>query len=125
MSGANERLEKVRKEVVAAAEEAGRKPGDIELIAVSKMFAADNSVPVIEAGQRIFGENRVQEAKSKWPALREAYPDIDEMDLNPVKVREPGEGVCVVDARMRIEPVPPELMPSMKDLPGVASRTTV
>ena len=52
-------------------------------------------------------------------------PELVEMDLNPVKVLPPGEGVCVVDARMRVAPVPPERLPSMRDLPGVTSNPRV
>ncbi len=55
---------------------AGRKPEDVTLIAVSKTHPAERIAPLIAAGQRVFGENRVQEAAEKWPALREAQPDI-------------------------------------------------
>ena len=55
---------------------AGRKPEDVTLIAVSKTQPAERIAPLIAAGQRVFGENRVQEAAEKWPALREAQPDI-------------------------------------------------
>jgi acetyl coenzyme A synthetase (ADP forming)-like protein len=57
--------------------------------------------------------------------LISAVPELVEMDLNPVKVLGPGEGVCVVDARMRIEPLPPRMQPAMRDLPGVTSRVRV
>lgn len=77
MPTATDRLSAVRDTIVAAARRAGRDPSDIDLIAISKMHDAETVRPLIEAGQRIFGENRVQEAESKWPALREAYPDID------------------------------------------------
>ena len=55
---------------------ASRKADDIELIAISKTHPAERIAPLIEEGQRVFGENRVQEAQDKWPALREAHPDI-------------------------------------------------
>jgi acetyl coenzyme A synthetase (ADP forming)-like protein len=58
-------------------------------------------------------------------ALIWAMPELVEMDLNPVKVLAPGEGVVVVDARMRVEPVAPERRPSMRDLPGVTTRRLV
>jgi acetyltransferase len=54
-----------------------------------------------------------------------AIPELVEMDLNPVKVLPPGEGVCVVDARIRLQPLPPRLRPTMRDLPGVTSRASV
>jgi PLP dependent protein len=64
------RLNAVRAEIARAATLAGRQPGDVMLIAVSKMHDADAIRPLIAAGQRVFGENRVQEAEGKWPALR-------------------------------------------------------
>ena len=70
------RLAIVRNALARAAAHAGRKADEIELIAVSKTHAADAIIPLIEAGQRSFGENRVQEAQGKWPALKAATPDI-------------------------------------------------
>jgi len=70
------RLAAVRSKLARAAALAGRKPEAIELIAISKTHPADAIVPLIEAGQRSFGENRVQEAQGKWPALKAATPDI-------------------------------------------------
>ena len=67
---ARTRLAEVRKRIAAAAEAAGRKPDDVRLVAVSKTFEAPDIIPVIEAGQRRFGENRVQEAMRKWPDLQ-------------------------------------------------------
>jgi acetyltransferase len=57
--------------------------------------------------------------------LAHEVPELVEMDLNPVKVLQPGNGVCVVDARMRVAPVPPEKSPAMRDLPGVTNRPAV
>src|SRR6204780_1109589 len=59
----------VREQIAAAGRDAGRDPATVTLVAVSKTFDADAIEPVIAAGQRVFGENRVQEAKAKWPAL--------------------------------------------------------
>ena len=73
-TGAADRLAEITQRIAAAAREAGRAADDVTLIAVSKTFGAEAILPVIEAGQRAFGENRVQEAKGKWPALREAMP---------------------------------------------------
>ncbi|MDB5737414.1 MAG: alanine racemase [Sphingomonas bacterium] len=70
------RLATVRVNIAHAASLAGRAPDSVALIAISKTIAADNIRPLLEAGQRQFGENRVQEAQAKWPALREAYPDV-------------------------------------------------
>ena len=59
----------VREQIAAACRDAGRDPAGVTLVAVSKTFGADAIAPVIAAGQRVFGENRVQEAKAKWPPL--------------------------------------------------------
>jgi PLP dependent protein len=69
-------LETVRIRIAAAARIAGRKPDEITLIAISKTHPTAQIAPLIEAGQRVFGENRVQEAAEKWPELRERWPDI-------------------------------------------------
>ncbi|NQU57286.1 MAG: YggS family pyridoxal phosphate-dependent enzyme [Rhodospirillales bacterium] len=69
-------LDRVRTELAAAAQEAGRDPGSVTLVAVSKTQSSEAIVPVLEAGQRVFGENRVQEAEEKWPQLRRTYEDI-------------------------------------------------
>ena len=68
------------------------------LIAVSKTFAADAIEPVIAAGQRVFGENRVQEAKAKWPALREAHPGIELHLIGPLQSNKAKEAVALFDA---------------------------
>jgi hypothetical protein len=62
-------LTAVREDIARACRDAGRDPFSVTLVAVSKTFGADAIEPVIAAGQRVFGENRVQEAKAKWPAL--------------------------------------------------------
>jgi PLP dependent protein len=73
---AADRLNAVRTEMARAARLADREPGDVTLIAVSKTHDADAIRPLIAAGQRVFGENRVQEAEGKWPALRAETPGI-------------------------------------------------
>jgi PLP dependent protein len=72
-----ERLAEVEARIAAAAEAAGRDAAAVRLVAVTKTFGADAVVPVLAAGHRIFGENRVQEARAKWPALRARYPGIE------------------------------------------------
>ena len=62
-------LERVRAEIARACRDASRDPAEVTLVAVSKTFPPEAIEPVIAAGQRVFGENRVQEAKAKWPAL--------------------------------------------------------
>ena len=70
-------LRAVRARIDTAAREAGRDPATVTLVAVSKTMTADRISGALAAGQRVFGENRVQEAEGKWPALREGRPDIE------------------------------------------------
>ena len=70
-------LDEVRGKIARACKPARRDPADVTLIAVSKTHSAEAIIPLIEQGQRVFGENRVQEAQAKWPELRERYPDIE------------------------------------------------
>ena len=67
----------VRAEIARACRDAGRDPASVTLVAVSKSFAAEAIEPVIAAGQRVFGENRVQEAKAKWPPLLARHPGTE------------------------------------------------
>ncbi|MCJ2187056.1 YggS family pyridoxal phosphate-dependent enzyme [Novosphingobium beihaiensis] len=69
-------LDDVRARMARAAAIAGRKPEDVDLIAISKTYPPESILPLIEQGQRVFGENRVQEAQGKWPALIAAHPDV-------------------------------------------------
>lgn len=94
----HEGLKKVLNGVMQAARDAGRAPETVTLIAVSKTFDAPDIVPVIEAGQRVFGENRVQEAKSKWPALKMAWPDIELHLIGPLQSNKAAEAVQLFDA---------------------------
>jgi pyridoxal phosphate enzyme (YggS family) len=91
-------LKKVLNGIVAAAQTAGRAPERVTLIAVSKTFDGPEIVPVIEAGQRVFGENRVQEAKGKWPALRMAWPDVELHLIGPLQSNKAAEAVQLFDA---------------------------
>lgn len=97
------RLEAVQASVGRAAREAGRDPGDVSLVAVSKTFPADSIVPVLEAGQRVFGENRVQEAAGKWPALRERYPDVDLHLIGPLQSNKVREACALFDTIQTVD----------------------
>ena len=79
MSGASpvERLQHAKAAIAKAANIAGRDAGEITLIAISKTQPAEAIVPLLDAGHRVFGENKVQEAEAKWAGLREAYPDAE------------------------------------------------
>lgn len=92
------RLAEVNRRIAAAAQGSGRDPGNVHLVAVSKTFTAADILPVIEAGQRIFGENRVQEAKSKWPALRARYPDLELHLVGPLQSNKAKDAVELFDA---------------------------
>ncbi|MGC4034149.1 MAG: YggS family pyridoxal phosphate-dependent enzyme [Tepidisphaeraceae bacterium] len=97
MTSAVEQLLAVKARIADAEREAGREPGSVTLVAVSKTFGADAIRPVLEAGQRIFGENRVQEAQGKWPALREAFPDIELHLIGPLQSNKAREAVALFD----------------------------
>ncbi len=88
----------VRQEIARASKEARRDPASVTLIAVSKTFDADAIRPAIEAGQRVFGENRVQEAKAKWPGLMSAYPGIALHLIGPLQSNKAKEAVALFDA---------------------------
>ncbi len=77
MENAASRLAEVDANIAKYCTIARRERDNVTLIAVSKTHPADRITPLLEAGQRVFGENRVQEAQDKWPALREAYPDVE------------------------------------------------
>jgi PLP dependent protein len=91
-------LDHVRADIARACREAQRDSATVTLVAVSKTFAADAIEPVIAAGQRAFGENRVQEAKRKWPPLRETYADIELHLIGPLQSNKAKEAVALFDA---------------------------
>jgi pyridoxal phosphate enzyme (YggS family) len=91
-------LARVEDEIARACKEAGRDRASVTLIAVSKTFAADAITPVIESGQRVFGENRVQEAKAKWPALMATYPDLVLHLIGPLQSNKAKEAVALCHA---------------------------
>jgi PLP dependent protein len=97
-SGAAARLAGVRGKIAQACAEAGRDPASVTLVAVSKTFAAEAVEPVIAAGQRVFGENRVQEAKAKWPALRQHHPDAALHLIGPLQSNKAKEAIALFDA---------------------------
>ena len=91
-------LSAVEQEIARACKEARRDRSTVTLVAVSKTFDADAIAPVIEAGQRVFGENRVQEAKAKWPGLMSAYPGIALHLIGPLQSNKAREAVALFDA---------------------------
>ena len=102
MSGATNVLEtplaKVRDQIARACAEARRDPASVTLVAISKTFGADAIEPVIAAGQRVFGENRVQEAQKKWPALIAGHPGVELHMIGPLQSNKAKEAVALFDA---------------------------
>lgn len=91
------RLRDVEAAIADAAREAGRVAGDVTLVAVSKTFDADAIRPVLDAGHRTFGENRVQEAERKWPALKAAYPGTQLHLIGPLQSNKAVDAVALFD----------------------------
>lgn len=92
------RLDAVRSQIAHAARIAGRRAEDIMLVAVSKTREADEIAPLIAAGHRLFGENRVQEAQAKWPALKAATPDIALHLVGQLQSNKAEDAVALFDA---------------------------
>jgi len=93
-----ERLAAVRKEIGAACHVAGRDPASVALVAVSKTFGVEAIEPAITAGQHRFGENRVQEAGAKWPALKMRHPDVELHLIGSLQSNKARDAVALFDA---------------------------
>src|SRR4029453_13742786 len=91
-------LVSVEREVARACKDAGREGSSVQLIAVSKTFDGAAIAPVLAAGQRVFGENRVQEAKAKWPAIMAGGPNIELHLIGPLQSNKAKEAVALFDA---------------------------
>jgi pyridoxal phosphate enzyme (YggS family) len=91
------RLEAVRRAIRRAERTAGRPEGATTLVAVSKTFGPDEIEPVLVAGHRVFGENRVQEAEAKWLTLRERYADVELHLIGPLQSNKAAEAVALFD----------------------------
>jgi pyridoxal phosphate enzyme (YggS family) len=92
------RLAAVSAEVARACRDANREVASVTLIAVSKTFSADAIEPVIEVGHRVFGENRVQEAKGKWPQLQARHPELELHLIGPLQSNKTRDAVALFDA---------------------------
>lgn len=97
-SATTTRLADVETRIASAAKSVGRAPTDVTLIAVSKTYDADAILPAIEAGHVTFGENRVQEAQKKWPALKEQFPDLKLHLIGPLQSNKAHDAVALFDA---------------------------
>ena len=98
MTTSQELLAQIHARIEGAAKIARRKASDIRLIAISKTHPAEAIEPLIAAGQRLFGENRVQEAQAKWPALKAAHPDIELHLVGQLQSNKAEEAVALFDA---------------------------
>jgi pyridoxal phosphate enzyme (YggS family) len=97
MENASSRLAEVRANIARVCKPARREASSVTLIAVSKTHDASTIQPLIDAGQRVFGENRVQEAQAKWPALRDAHPDIELHLIGQLQSNKAEEAVALFD----------------------------
>ncbi len=97
-ASSTQRLAEAQAKIAAAAKAARRDPAEVKLIAVSKNFGAPDILPVLEAGHRHFGENRVQEAKGKWPELKARFPDLKLHLVGPLQSNKAKEAVELFDA---------------------------
>jgi pyridoxal phosphate enzyme (YggS family) len=102
-SGSAARLAVVRANITAAAREAKRDPAAVSLVAVSKTFEAADIIPVLAAGQRLFGENRVQEAQKKWPVLRSDWPGIELHLIGPLQSNKAEDAVALFDVIQTVD----------------------
>ena len=98
MDDAPHRLTDVRDAIARAAAVARRKPDEVTLIAVSKTHPAEAIMPLLAAGHRVFGENRVQEAAAKWPALRDGNPGVQLHLIGQLQSNKAEEAVALFDA---------------------------
>ncbi|MFB9953364.1 YggS family pyridoxal phosphate-dependent enzyme [Rhizobium puerariae] len=92
-----QRLQDVRERIGAAERQAKRPKGSVTLVAVSKTFDAEHIRPVIAAGQRVFGENRVQESQGKWPGLKAETPNIELHLIGPLQSNKAADAVALFD----------------------------
>ncbi len=97
MTAGADRLAEVRQRIAAAARAAGRDPAAVTLVAVSKTHGADRVRELLDVGQRVFGENRVQEAEGKFPALKAEYPDLELHLIGPLQTNKAREAVALFD----------------------------
>ena len=97
MADASERLAEIKTRIERAHSRFGPPPDRVTLVAVSKTFAAEDIVPFLDAGQRVFGENRVQEAEAKWPGLRASYDGIELHLIGPLQTNKAREAVQLFD----------------------------
>jgi len=121
MSDTPHGLEEVRAAIARAAGDCGRDPASVTLVAVSKTVPAEGIRPVIAAGQRVFGENRVQEAAAKWPALRGETPGLELHLLGPLQSNKAREAVELFDVIETVDR--PKIAAALADAIRATGRT--
>ncbi|CDZ63117.1 YggS family pyridoxal phosphate-dependent enzyme [Neorhizobium galegae] len=92
-----ERLRDVKARIEKAERQSKRPTGAVTLVAVSKTFDAEDIRPVISAGQRVFGENRVQESQGKWPKLKAETPNLELHLIGPLQSNKAADAVALFD----------------------------
>jgi pyridoxal phosphate enzyme (YggS family) len=98
-----DRLDAAKAAIRRAAIDCGRDPAAVTLICVTKTFPGEDVVPLLDAGHRVYGENRVQEAMGKWPALRARYPDIELHLIGPLQSNKTREAVETFDVIQSVD----------------------
>ena len=103
MSAGADRLAEVSRHIAEAARAADRNPADVTLVAVSKTHGADRVRELLEAGHRVFGENRVQEAQGKFPDLKAAWPDLELHLIGPLQTNKARDAVALFDVIQSVD----------------------
>jgi pyridoxal phosphate enzyme (YggS family) len=103
MSEGADHLAEVNRRIAEAAKAAGRQPDDVTLVAVSKTHGPDRVRELLDAGQRVFGENRVQEAQEKFPALKAAYPGLELHLIGPLQTNKARDAVALFDVIQSVD----------------------
>lgn len=98
-----DRLNNAKDAIARAASDCGRDPATVTLVCVTKTFPAEDVLPLLDAGHRIFGENRVQEAMGKWPALREKFPGIELHLIGPLQSNKTREAIETFDVIQSVD----------------------
>jgi pyridoxal phosphate enzyme (YggS family) len=96
-------LAAIKARIRAAERAAGRAPGSATLVAVTKTHGTDDILPALEAGHRVFGENRVQEAAAKWPELKARYPDVELHLIGPLQTNKVAQAVALFDVIQSVD----------------------
>jgi PLP dependent protein len=96
-------LDAVKSKISEAAVKAGRRLSDVELVAVTKTHSADTIMPILEAGHRAFGENRVQEALQKWPSLKQQYSNLELHLIGPLQTNKVKDAVGLFDVIQTVD----------------------